>query len=361
MQHNLSKETSHLPELIVLYDIEGKSVVFASEPPEKFFGTPVHISETFSLPAQKVKNDTAFNASWHSCLHLRNKERCQCELHLSTVEGAAVFQFTATGVELADRGKIIHFAIRKTMPEANVAQPADPYIEFVDIASHDLDAPLRKLNVHIETLQQKLEKGEMDAIKVYLPRIQRTIGTMRSLVDSLSTLSRTANTIGTQTDFDTAALISEVRDELKTIVDEKQASIECISLPALHGDREQFRLLFKNVLENALLFSDPERKPVITIDSSILNNEEKKSAGLNDSVNYIMIRIADNGIGIKPSDMKKIFQPFVRLHGKSEFPGNGIGLAICKKIIENHQGMLYAEENNGKGARIQFILPQIHN
>ena len=354
MQHKILKETFTLPGLTILYDTSKNEVVFANETPEKFFGSPVHIKESFAFPTQKVINDTEFKTSWETCLHLRNKESFQFELRLPTSEGTTVYSFTATGVE-AGGVKLIHFAIQKTMPEA----VPDPYIEFVDIASHDLDAPFRKLNVLIETLREKLEKGDVDAFRTYGPRIQRTIGAMRSLIDSLTILSRAAKNTGEQVDFDVKTLIDEVITELKSLVDEKKATIECVSLPTLHAARSQFYLLFRNILENALVFSTPDQPVHITIDYHKLDNEEKKSEGLDESVNYIMIRIADNGIGINKSDMKKIFQPFVRLHGKSEFPGNGIGLAICKKIIENHQGMLYAEENNGKGARIQFIIPQI--
>ena len=246
MQHKILKETFPLPGLYLLYDISKNEVAFASEATEQFFGIPVFIKESFSFPTQNVINDTVFNASWQTCLQLRDKESYQFELHLSTNEGTTVFSFTATGVELTGGVKLIHFAIRKIMPEAD----PDPYIEFVDIASHDLDAPFRKLNVLIETLQEKLEKGEVNAIKSYGPRIQRTIGSMRSLIDSLTTLSRTAKGIGEQGDFDVSTLVNEVIIELKPLIDEKKATIECLSLPTLHASRSQFYLLFKNILES---------------------------------------------------------------------------------------------------------------
>ena len=151
MPHKLSKETFILPGLFILYDISGNEVVFTSEMPDKFFGFPVSIKESFTIPTQRIINNTVFDASWQTCLHLRNKESYQFELHLSTNEGTTAFNFLATGVELDAGRKLILFAVRKTMPEAG----SDPFIEFVDIASHDLDAPLRKLNVLIETLQNK--------------------------------------------------------------------------------------------------------------------------------------------------------------------------------------------------------------
>ena len=90
----------------------------------------------------------------------------------------------------------------------------------------------------------------------------------------------------------------------------------------------------------------------------MLHDTEKNSLGLIQDINYNKIRISDNGIGILPEDTEKIFSPFVRLNGKSEFAGNGIGLAISKKIVDNHQGILYAEKKEDEGARFILIIPQ---
>ena len=98
----------------------------------------------------------------------------------------------------------------------------------------------------------------------------------------------------------------------------------------------------------------------INIQSSVLSSGEKDYFKLQQEKKYYKIEIADKGIGFKNEDAEKIFRPFVRLHGKSKFPGSGIGLAICKKIMENHGGIIYAEGNESEGSRFTLILPENH-
>jgi signal transduction histidine kinase len=120
----------------------------------------------------------------------------------------------------------------------------------------------------------------------------------------------------------------------------------------------QMKQLFNNIIGNAIKFRKPDMLPVIDIRTHVLTEEEKIHHDLVKDTTYYQVAITDNGIGFEEEYNTRIFQVFQRLHGKSEYPGSGIGLAICKKIVEYHHGVIYAENIPGVGARFVFILPQ---
>lgn len=233
------------------------------------------------------------------------------------------------------------------------------YAEFIETAAHDLDAPLRKLSVLVEKVTIECESGRQENIRGYVPRINRCLADMRSLVDGLAMLSRIGLGAGTCTDFDLEAVVREALQDIGPFAEDKRARIAISALPLINGDRMQYRQLFKNVLQNALTFGKKDSLPVIDIQSEDLTNEEKLQRFPGNGKDYFKISITDNGIGFKQEYAEKIFRPFVRLHGKSEYTGNGIGLALCKRIAENHQGTIYAEGNEDTGARFVLIIPQI--
>ena len=116
--------------------------------------------------------------------------------------------------------------------------------------------------------------------------------------------------------------------------------------------------LFTNILANAIKFRKPGAAPQVRISSEKVAEKEKSDRGLQADLNYFKIRISDSGIGFEQEYALKIFQIFQRLHGKAEYPGTGIGLAICKKIVDNHNGVLFAESSPGQGAEFTIILPE---
>ena len=183
---------------------------------------------------------------------------------------------------------------------------------------------------------------------------------MRSLVDSLVTLSRVGNGDTVHTVFMMEDIIREAAAELVKPMKERNVVLRISpELPSIKGNRSEIRMLFRQILSNAILFNTKESSPQIEVSAEDLPATEASALELPGNIDYIKIKISDNGIGILPSDTEKIFQPFVRLHGKSEFAGNGIGLAICRKIAENHEGILFAENNDGEGSRFILIIPQI--
>jgi light-regulated signal transduction histidine kinase (bacteriophytochrome) len=239
---------------------------------------------------------------------------------------------------------------------ANIS--AFEYADFTDLAVHDLDAPLRKLTVLIGMLTNKVSADK--DVQSYIERIDNCVSDMRSLIDDLSILGKLNSD---EIEFVPCAIDDIMQQALQGMpaaIKEKQAVITTFSLPTIEGDPGQFSRLFKILLENAVKFTKNDTPPEIHIQASLVTPKEKDHWGLFSDRPYYRIEISDNGIGFKNEYAEKIFRPFIRLHGKSQFPGNGIGLAICKKIMDIHHGIIYAEGRENEGAKFILILPESH-
>ena len=243
-------------------------------------------------------------------------------------------------------------------------QPLDlfeqEYIEFIDLAAHELDAPLRKLSLLTGRLTLKFDIISRDKdIHGYIDRINNIVQSMQSVIDSMTVLAKVASDNPGFTSCNLGEIVQQVVEELINPITSSNAVIHLSSLPVIEGNAIQLNRLFKNLLENSLKFSRENIIPEINIRSSELKAEEKHMLKLAANKVFHKIEISDNGIGFKNDYAEKIFRPFVRLHGKSKFGGNGMGLAICRKIVENHHGVMYASSDENEGTRFVLVLPQI--
>jgi signal transduction histidine kinase len=241
--------------------------------------------------------------------------------------------------------------------EKKIEQLKKDYEEFIDLAAHDLDAPLRKLSVLVDRVAQKCQKTGDEELQPYLDRIESCLADMRSMIDGLSMLSKTISGPMTNEPCDTESLIRDLARELETLANPKKVLLTSADLPIIIGDPGQCRQLFKSLFQNSIRYN--AKDPVeIKVDCRPATPEEKTENALQQDKGYSAITVSDNGIGFKQEFAEKIFKPFVRLHGKSEYPGKGLGLALCKKIAENHEGVIYAQGKENEGARFVVILPQ---
>lgn len=227
--------------------------------------------------------------------------------------------------------------------------------EFIHLATHDLDAPLRKINLLTERLAARVGEDGADIVT----RIGANIKDMRAMIDGVAKLAN-ANHTGPFTRVYPMQLITSETAVIRNKYPSCEISLEMESLPALHGDAQACRDLFHELLENAVIFANNDRV-FISVFATEANEEEKAAFRLQNGTKFCKITIRDKGIGFAQEDAGKIFQPFVRLHGKSTYPGSGLGLAICKKIVENHSGAIYAEGTENEGARFILFLPQSLN
>lgn len=232
--------------------------------------------------------------------------------------------------------------------------------DFVEAAAHDLHAPLRKLSILIDRVFNKHPEQFSADAKEYIMRINTCVEEMRSLVDGLTELARTDAPAFAFVDCDLNLVLRQILDTMKEEIAEKHAIIEVNVRPMVKGNVVQFHQLFKNLLENAIKFSRRNVAPEIYISSRPVENEEKMSFNLPLGREYHKIEVGDNGIGFNQVNAEKIFEPFVRLHSKSEYEGSGLGLSICKKIADNHEGIIYAEGEENKGSRFTLILPETY-
>jgi len=230
--------------------------------------------------------------------------------------------------------------------------------EFAYIASHDLQEPLRKLTTFSERLQLKFkEKLGSDGV-LYLERIVAATENMRILIENLLEFSRTARSSRYFSKANLSDLLNEVKAGLELKIEETGTIIIDTPLPTIEIVPTQIKQLFDNLLSNSIKFRKEQVPPVIHIRCHPLDAQEKSSLSLRPDKNYFNIKIEDNGIGFEMEYAERIFQIFQRLHGKSQYPGSGIGLAICKKIVENHNGIIFGDSNTGNGAIFTVILPE---
>lgn len=235
------------------------------------------------------------------------------------------------------------------------------YESFIHTAAHDLDSPARKISVLVERLLARVENSDDEHVKQYSDRITHSVGELKSLIDGLSMLSLCIleNRKYSQCDFGT--IVQQVVKDLNELITVKNATVYFADLPSIQGDIVQYRQLFRCILENSVKFCRESIPPVITIEHTMLDGNGKSSFHLPQQKEYHSITISDNGIGFHPDHAERIFRPFERLNGKSRFPGSGLGLTICKRIIENHSGIVFADNYASGGCRITFILPQIQD
>jgi light-regulated signal transduction histidine kinase (bacteriophytochrome) len=353
----MNEENSYT-SLFFFYSPSAKEILFSSLPFESFFGSPA--SATTGPPFVNAFNAEDVIQQWQYCLQLKEKETHHFSFNNSGTNKNLVFDFSVLCAVLSSLhdspGLLVHVKKATDPSSSNKSAPnyQKDYAEFIELAGHDLDAPLRKLSVLVERLVAKIDPTG-DTVG-YISRIQASLSDMRSMIDGLSTwASFTSSAIKNDT-CDIADILRELTDHLP---DQQKTMIRIApGLPVLEGNSEQYKLLFKNLLDNAMLFSNKGSSSLIEINAAPLQPEEKKHFDLSPGINYSKIIVTDNGIGFRNEYAEKIFRPFVRLHGKSEYPGHGMGLALCKRIVEIHHGIIYAEGNTGEGARFILILPQ---
>jgi PAS domain S-box-containing protein len=228
---------------------------------------------------------------------------------------------------------------------------------FSYVASHDLQEPLRKIqgfgNLILNSEISKLSETGKD----YFNRMIKAASRMQNLIDSLLEFSRTTTEARNFEEVDLNELLEEVKKDMRERIESSGAVIQSQKLPALSVIPFQFRQLLSNLVSNALKYARKDVKPVINILAKCIPAEEINDPHAVASVNYYQFIIRDNGIGFEEEYGEKIFELFQRLHGKNEYGGSGIGLAICKKIVENHSGWIKAESEPGAGSSFIFYIP----
>lgn len=228
---------------------------------------------------------------------------------------------------------------------------------FSYVASHDLQEPLRKIMMFSQLLTEK-ESGSMsDRGRELFGKIHASALSMKRLIEDLLSYSRVQSyTEGSQI-VDLNAIVKEIKQANADSYPENELQIRYSKLPSVKGVSFQLHQLFENIIGNAIKYAKPDLPPQIDITSEVVKGKDIKQEGVNPNADYYQITLADNGIGFEQEYAVKVFEIFQRLHPKAAYTGTGIGLAICKKIVQNHHGFIEASSSPGQGAEFRIYLP----
>jgi signal transduction histidine kinase len=226
--------------------------------------------------------------------------------------------------------------------------------EFASVASHDLQEPLRKVQAFGDRLRIKAGPSLSDEGRDYLERMQKAAGRMQTLINDLLTFSRVTSKGQPFVPVELAAVAHEVVSDLEARIEQTQGQVEIGDLPVIDADPLQMRQLFQNLIGNALKFHRKDVPPRIRISSTIINQRDEAAAV---DAPHCQIMVTDNGIGFDEKYLDRIFNVFQRLHARNEYEGTGVGLAVCRRIVERHHGTITAKSSPGQGSTFIITLP----
>ncbi|RYD52609.1 MAG: hypothetical protein EOP52_00220 [Sphingobacteriales bacterium] len=230
--------------------------------------------------------------------------------------------------------------------------------DFAYVASHDLQEPLRKISTFCGRLYARYHEQLDREGSQYIDRIMASADSMRQLIQNLLDYSRISQTDEALKPTRLDVILIGVQSDLELVIEETHTKITVDPvMPVVMGHGMMLNQLFTNLFTNAIKFRKPDVYPEIHVTTSTPTALELAAVGLDPNSPFLSINVVDNGIGFDPIHTERIFQVFQRLHGKSEFPGTGIGLAICRKIAERHGGTLTAFGEEMKGARFSIYFP----
>ncbi len=237
---------------------------------------------------------------------------------------------------------------------ADLARSNAELEHFAFVASHDLQEPLRKIQAFGDRLKTRQGDELGDRGLDYLNRMLNATTRMRTLIDNLLTYARVTTNAQPFVPVDLGEVLREVTSDLELRIQSEGAHIDAKDLPTIDADPSQMRQLMQNLIGNALKFRREETAPVITIRSAVVRRDRKGSVHDGE---HCRISVEDNGIGFDKKFGDRIFQIFQRLHGRSQYEGTGIGLAISRRIVERHRGRITAQSSCGQGSTFTFTLP----
>ena len=348
----------------------------------------IHFNKNYQtvLGHQLVSSELSFQ-KWISHVHPQDRERVAIKLKALIgsnenfwADEYRLLKSDGSSIYILDRGRLIHDTKGKpvrmvgsmiNITERKLAEEAqrrfneelertvqartvqlqrsnEDLERFAHVASHDLKEPVRKILTIVDKIKIKYQHILGDGVTL-LDKLTKSTSRLNRMIESILTFS-TVNYEAQKTEMvDMNIVIREVADDLELIMAEKQAQLIVTPLPAVEGSSTLLHQLFYNLINNSLKFSRAGVRPVINIEPQVL---------VRDGEEIIEIKVSDNGIGFGQDEAGKIFQSFVRLHSKDNYEGTGLGLALCKRIVERHGGRIQAFGIPGSGATFVIELPK---
>ena len=228
---------------------------------------------------------------------------------------------------------------------------------FASVAAHDLQEPLRKVRAFGDRLATKCADSLSEIGLDYLDRMQNAAMRMEVLIQDLLTYSRVTSKARPFTPIDLAEVTTDVLSDLEVRIQTLDGRVETGELPVIDADPMQMRQLMQNLIGNALKFHKPDEPPIVKIESQFVGSQNGKVGAVSQAEQLCQITVEDNGIGFEEKYLDRIFAIFQRLHGRSDYDGTGVGLAVCSKIVERHGGSITATSEPKHGATFIVTLP----
>lgn len=231
--------------------------------------------------------------------------------------------------------------------------------QFAYIASHDLQEPIRKISIFTDMMRSNLDKNPQK-VQFYIDKILTSSRRMENLIKDVLQFSKLANITQQFEPVDLNDAVADVLADFELIIEQKNAVVQIGELPIVEAIPLQMSQLFGNLVSNALKYTKPDAAPQISITAQPMTESEKRLHALDLELEHIKIEVSDNGIGFSQLHAEQIFNIFQRLHGNDQYSGTGIGLAMCRKIMQNHKGEITASSQKGVGTAFTLIIPRLH-
>jgi len=259
--------------------------------------------------------------------------------NLAISDSGETYGFVGSSVDITERkgGEEVLKDYAAKLEQSNQALE-----QFATIASHDLQEPLRKVRAFSEILAGVVPSDYQE----YAERLKSAGIRMQNLIDDLLMFSQIKRKEKKFQQVDLNRVVQQVLEDLELMMRDVGVQIWVAPLATIYADESQIRQLLQNLISNGLKYHTEERSPILHIEGEYINQGK-----------FFKVVVKDNGIGLKPEYYKQIFEPFQRLHGVGKYPGTGMGLSICRKIVERHHGTITVESELGKGSKFSFAVP----
>ncbi len=349
-----------LPQMVWVRDANG-GIEYASKSWQQYSGIEnmdeawiqiVHPDDWISIMEQWEKDYTAGRS-------------CKYEVRLRSKEGEYRWHYSIAEPIKDDKGIIVKWIgtisdihVQKVFTEKLEKEVGERTKElhrsnqdlqqFAHVASHDLKEPVRKILFFGGKLKDEMKDHSSPAASRYIQKIENAVSRMQSMIDGVLMYSSLTEKNQQFDSVDINRMIDDIVDDLEISIHQKEARIEKTDLPIIKGYPILLHQLFYNLFNNSLKFSKPDVKPLIKISAKHLESKQ-----------MIEIVVKDNGIGFHPRYNEEIFKTFIRLYSKDHFEGTGLGLSLCKKIVERHGGTIIANSEEGNGAEFTITLPML--
>jgi PAS domain S-box-containing protein len=354
----------HSLDILFVIDLEGE-IAFASPSVERILG--YHYEELLGVRADSLlhpEDAKRLSARWESLVgesgkvtEFKHRIRCKDGAYrvlASRIRNHATHPmlegFVVNARDITSEEKMSEkLRTHATRLEANNRELK----EFAYVASHDLQEPLRKIRAFGDRLERQFGETLGERGLDYLGRMNVAATRMSTLIEDLLEYSRLTTQQRPFRRLELHEILEGVLTDLEIAIRDQRATFDIGDLHALDADPTMLRQLLQNLISNAIKFSSPEQAPHVSIQT-----DERETP---DGSVQIELTVTDNGIGFDQKYAKNIFQPFQRLHGRNNYKGTGIGLAICRKIVEHHGGLIHAFSAPGDGATFVVLLPRDHD